>query len=552
MTSYRSLLRNAALAAVLPLFAAGCVEQHASNTRSIQPIPAKLVAEMEAKGMNRTSPILVRAYKQEGELEIWKQTSGGKYALLKSYPVCRWSGQLGPKRDEGDRQVPEGFYSVSASQLNPNSQFYLSYDVGYPNSYDRALGRSGGDIMVHGSCSSRGCFAMTDEQVAEIYAITREALQGGQPSFQFQSLPFRMTAENLARHRKNPNIAFWKNLKEGADTFEVTKKPVDVAVCNSRYSFNGQGAESCGGTPDPAIASAVAAKRQRDDAQVAALVSAGTPAVAYLYQDGSSNPVFAARAAATPAPQGNSSNPVFATQAVSASIPGRDRPFTSDMKPTIVALDGKGAPATEDDAGAAALATRSAAETLLRSEAIVAHRPATSDPTAIEARQRTVYTRLIGKTPQMLPSSVQVSQSAQVSQQAAMEPQAVPASKPAVVASAAPAPVPAEESSFFARMFGSDEAKPVQEPRVAAIRTSPVIVASKPAAKPVVRPNAPVNAAVASDDEEPFYKRWLGLGSDEAAPQPAASEDPVMLPPAKVKRRTATLPPNAMAYADAY
>ena len=110
------------------------------------------------------------SYKKESELEVWKRGSNGKYALLKTYPICRWSGQLGPKIREGDRQVPEGFYTVTPGQMNPNSAYYLSFDTGYPNAYDRSFGRTGGDIMVHGSCSSRGCFAMTDQNIAEIYA----------------------------------------------------------------------------------------------------------------------------------------------------------------------------------------------------------------------------------------------------------------------------------------------------------------------------------------------------------------------------------------------
>lgn len=532
--TFFSLFRMTAIAASLPLLA-GCGGESV-NTRAVQPVPAKLVAEMQAKGMTRSAPILVRAYKQESEIEIWKQTGSGKYALLKTYPVCRWSGQLGPKVNEGDRQVPEGFYSVSASQLNPNSQFYLSYDIGYPNAYDRSLGRSGGNIMVHGSCTSRGCFAMTDEQVAEIYAVTREALQGGQPSFQFQSLPFRMTAENLARHRKNPNMAFWKTLKDGTDAFEVTKKPVEVAVCNGRYAFNGVGAESCGGTPDPSIASAVAAKRQRDEAQVAALVSAGIPAVAYLYQDGSSHPSFAARAAV---PVQASANPVFAAQTVSASIPGRDRPFTSAMKPTVVALDAKGAPATEADAGAAVQTTHAAAETLLMSEAVMTRRPATADPAAVSARQKAVYARLIGKKPPLVPSVAPSPVAAQVQ---------TPQPKPVVVASAAPATQPAEEdSSFFARLFGSDDeagsaTKPAFKP---AAPTRPVRQAAlaKPAAKKI-QPGATAKAAA---DEQPFYRRWLGLGSDEEE-----AADPLLLPPAKVKKRTASLPSSAAAYANAH
>jgi len=305
--------------------------------RSSAAIPQKLLAEMQAKGMTRTSPILVRIYKKESELEIWKKTSSGRYALLKSYPICRWSGQLGPKKTEGDRQVPEGFYSVGPSQLNPNSKYYLSFDVGYPNGFDQQLGRAGGDIMVHGSCSSRGCFAMTDQQVAEIYAVAREALAGGQPSFQVQSLPFRMTAENFAKQRRSPNIAFWQNLKEGTDNFEVTKQPVAVDACGGKYVFNGQG--SCASsTADPTVVAAVQDKRKRDEAEIASL-SMSTPAVSYLYEDGGSNPVFANRDVDTRA------------------IPGRDRPYYVVKAPTVVALTETGAPATEADARAARVAT---------------------------------------------------------------------------------------------------------------------------------------------------------------------------------------------------
>ena len=117
---------------------------------------------MDEKGTNQPAPILIRTYKKEAELEIWKMKADGQYALLKTYPMCRWSGQLGPKTREGDRQVPEGFYTITPGQMNPNSNYYLSFNVGYPNAYDRALGRTGGDIMVHGICSSAGCFSMTD------------------------------------------------------------------------------------------------------------------------------------------------------------------------------------------------------------------------------------------------------------------------------------------------------------------------------------------------------------------------------------------------------
>ena len=125
--------------------------------------------------MDLQSPILVRLFKQEAELEVWKQDRSGRFALLKTYPICRWSGDLGPKVREGDRQAPEGFYTISPGQMNPQSAYYLSFNTGYPNAFDRALGRTGSQLMVHGDCSSRGCYAMTDEQIAEIYSLGRES-----------------------------------------------------------------------------------------------------------------------------------------------------------------------------------------------------------------------------------------------------------------------------------------------------------------------------------------------------------------------------------------
>ena len=165
--------------------------------------------------MERSAPILVRAYKQEGELEIWKQTKGGSYALLKTYPICRWSGWLGPKLVEGDRQAPEGFYTVEASALNPNSRWFRSFNLGYPNAYDRSWNRTGDSVMVHGNCRSAGCYAMTDALMEEIYGLSREALKAGQSSFQVQALPFRMTDARMAREknsrRRRTNSSWYSN-----------------------------------------------------------------------------------------------------------------------------------------------------------------------------------------------------------------------------------------------------------------------------------------------------------------------------------------------------
>jgi murein L,D-transpeptidase YafK len=288
---------------------------------------------MEEKGMNARQPILLRAYKKESELEVWKQDSSGEYKLLKTFPMCRWSGQLGPKKVEGDRQVPEGFYAITPQQLNPHSNFYLSFNVGYPNAYDRAHGRNGSLIMVHGACSSRGCFSMTDEQIADIYALAREAFGGGQKAIQLQSLPFRMNAQNLARYRADENMPFWKNLKEGSDHFEVTKREPQVSVCARRYVFNSQpqdGArfDASAACPpvsrDESLVAAVSRKAAEDDQQVAALVTSGVKAVKRVYHDGDQHPSFKHTihaAAAVESPQVASSVPQGVSKVAEVSQP---------------------------------------------------------------------------------------------------------------------------------------------------------------------------------------------------------------------------------------
>jgi murein L,D-transpeptidase YafK len=275
-------MKRIALAAGLVLALAACQGDNRS-TRHLVPIPTATMALMESKGLSKSDPILIRAFKKESEMEVWKRGSDGKYALLKTYPICRWSGQLGPKVQTGDRQAPEGFYTITPAQMNPNSSYYLSFDTGYPNAYDQQLGRTGSLLMVHGSCSSAGCFAMTDESIAEIYALAREAFAGGQRSFQFQSYPFRMTAQNLAKHRLDPNVAFWKNLKEGSDLFEVTHEVPDVGVGDRRYVFN---------AGDSSVAAAVSQKGQRDEQEVAALVARGVQPVRLVYADGGQNRTF--------------------------------------------------------------------------------------------------------------------------------------------------------------------------------------------------------------------------------------------------------------------
>jgi murein L,D-transpeptidase YafK len=289
-----------ALAASLAAMLAGCEgDQLAGGSgRSLRPISSDTIALMTQMDASPSSPVLIRTYKKEAEFEIWKMKSDGHYALLKTYPMCRWSGQLGPKTREGDRQVPEGFYPIAPGQMNPNSNYYLSFNVGYPNAYDRAFGRTGGTIMVHGACSSAGCFSMTDQQIAEIYAIAREAFNGGQREIQMQSYPFHMTAENLAKHRLDPNIDFWKQLKNGSDHFEVTKTEPQVGVCAKHYVFGAQenglsATEACPALHrDDTVEAEVAAKQTRDDEAVAKLVAQGVKPIELVYDDGGQNPAF--------------------------------------------------------------------------------------------------------------------------------------------------------------------------------------------------------------------------------------------------------------------
>ncbi|WP_375413270.1 L,D-transpeptidase family protein [uncultured Bradyrhizobium sp.] len=306
----RALVASVALAAGGLL--AGCNSDEislANNAKANQPVPAKLVADMTAKDMDLNSPILVRLFKTEAELEVWKQTRSGQFALLKNYPICRWSGDLGPKVREGDRQAPEGFYSITPGQMNPQSAYYLSFNTGYPNAFDKALGRSGSQLMVHGDCSSRGCYAMTDEQIAEIYSLGRESFFGGQRAFQFQAYPFKMTPVNMAKHRNNPNMPFWKMIKEGNDHFEVTKQEPKVEFCENKYVFDPaqppnsskplmfNASAKCPAymIPDE-IANAVREKQQQEAAETAKLIARGTP-VARLNTgiDGGMNKVFAAK-----------------------------------------------------------------------------------------------------------------------------------------------------------------------------------------------------------------------------------------------------------------
>ena len=305
----RALTLSAILAGALSL--AGCLSEEGGYelpTKAMKALSPQMLALLDQKRMPKESPILIRIFKEESELEVWKQDTSGRFELLKVYPICRWSGDLGPKINEGDRQAPEGFYTITPGLMNPNSNYYLAINTGFPNAYDRANDRHGGFLMIHGDCSSRGCYAMTDEQIGEIYSLARESFLGGQPSFQIQAYPFRMTPANLARHRTSPHLAFWKMLKVGNDHFEATHLEPKIDVCDKHYVFDAvqpRGSVSIvfnatGRCPayvvNPEIAGPALEKSHADEVQYAALVRGNAwTAPVHSGLDGGMNRVFLAQ-----------------------------------------------------------------------------------------------------------------------------------------------------------------------------------------------------------------------------------------------------------------
>ncbi|HHB75190.1 MAG TPA: hypothetical protein ENK84_01410, partial [Desulfobulbus sp.] len=181
-----------------PAFAAPSLTPRAAGL--LKSAKIRISSELTDKGFALGQPVFMRIFKIPGELEVWIKKAG-TFRLFKKYAVCCYSGYPGPKLMEGDWQSPEGFYSVSGSQMNPNSSYHLAFNVGYPNTFDRARNRTGSSIMVHGECSSRGCFAMGNSQMEEIYLLAHAALTAGQHHFDLHIFPFRLTARNLFKFR---------------------------------------------------------------------------------------------------------------------------------------------------------------------------------------------------------------------------------------------------------------------------------------------------------------------------------------------------------------
>jgi murein L,D-transpeptidase YafK len=308
-TVVRALLLTAVFAGALAPVRCLGEDGNQLPTKATMELSRELLSLLQQKKMPKHSPILVRIFKEESELEVWKQDTTGHFQILKVYPICRWSGDLGPKLHEGDRQAPEGFYTITPELMNPNSNYYLAINIGFPNSFDKANDRDGTFLMIHGDCWSSGCYAMTDEQMGEIYSLVRESFVGGQPSFQIQAYPFRLTPANLARHRTNPNMDFWRMLKIGNDHFEATRLEPKVDVCDRRYVFDAYQlpnsskplvfdptAKCPASVVNPKIARRALEKQHADDLEYAQFVAENV-SVAPIYSglDGGMNKVFLAR-----------------------------------------------------------------------------------------------------------------------------------------------------------------------------------------------------------------------------------------------------------------
>lgn len=220
----------------VPVFSKQKVPSSRRSRDVIARVAPSLIHELNRGGLSYGEPVFLRIFKEEKELELWIKDKK-KFKLFRTYTIAAMSGHLGPKLKEGDRQAPEGFYYVTPSRMNPNSRFHLSFNLGYPNSYDRAHERTGSALMVHGNQVSIGCFAMTDPMIEEIYCIADAALRNGQKYFRVHCFPFRMTIENMKNHSESEWINFWVELKKGYDWFEKYKRPPNVEVQSKKYVF---------------------------------------------------------------------------------------------------------------------------------------------------------------------------------------------------------------------------------------------------------------------------------------------------------------------------
>ena len=230
-----------ALSIELKDVAADRVERQRAAASGSLPLPgtpniAALNDRLQQSGISLSAPMLIRVFKAESELEVWKARDG-QYVLFATYPICHWSGTLGPKLREGDKQAPEGFYTVTRPQTRHVGRWPKSLYLNYPNELDQSMARTGDLILIHGGCTSVGCFAMTNPVMDEIHHLSVSSIEAGQEHIPIHVFPFRMTVMKMASQALSPWAPFWSNLKEGYDAFERSKRPPVVGICDGRYNF---------------------------------------------------------------------------------------------------------------------------------------------------------------------------------------------------------------------------------------------------------------------------------------------------------------------------
>lgn len=223
------------------------------------PNAAQFDDRLKERGLAVGNAVFLRVFKAESELEVWLQ-KGERYELFATYPICHWSGTLGPKVNEGDKQSPEGVYTISQRQLHMIGRHPRSLNLGFPNVFDRQFQRTGSYILIHGGCGSVGCFAMTNPVIEEIFKLSQAALKGGQEQIHVHVFPFRLTEQRLRAYALHEWYDFWRNLKDVYDSFEATRRPPRVSVCAGRYWVDGEPqnatAQSVAGSADGAQAAA--------------------------------------------------------------------------------------------------------------------------------------------------------------------------------------------------------------------------------------------------------------------------------------------------------
>ena len=228
----------ACLAAVTVSLATTILLSEPSGTRAqaaAARVSPQLKRDLQAAKLVWGAPIFLRIFKRERVLQLWIARSDGVFQHFRDYPICAYSGELGPKTREGDRQAPEGIYQVSLAQLNPASRFHLSFNLGYPNRFDRAHGYTGSALMVHGNCGSIGCYAMTDAKIEEIYTLAETALRAGQAHIAVHAFPFELGEAALAEQSAHRWFPFWRDLQPIYSAFESSKRVPKVAVDDMRY-----------------------------------------------------------------------------------------------------------------------------------------------------------------------------------------------------------------------------------------------------------------------------------------------------------------------------